>query len=113
MNPLAQTGHYIDCFFAAPPLPNLEQVVEAGEIFSPSRDPHIPEIPHSSPPPSEHVPDKPQPSQLVPSKCMMRCHNLLNKRSQYMNNECLLKKVMHKKMRTCLNGNFERSIQSP
>ena len=27
-----------------------------------------------------------------------------------MNNECLLKKVVHKKMRTCLNGNFERSI---
>ena len=51
--------------------------------------------------------------QLVPSKCMIRCHSLLNKRSQYMNNECLLKKVMHKKMRTCLIGNFERSIQSP
>ena len=51
--------------------------------------------------------------QLVPSKCMMRCHSLLNKRSRYMNNECLLKKVMHKKMRMCLNENFERSIQSP
>ena len=51
--------------------------------------------------------------QLVPNKCKMRCHSLLNKCSQYMNNECLLKKVMHKKMRTCLNGNFERSIQSP
>ena len=51
--------------------------------------------------------------QLIPSKCMMRCHSLLNKHSRYMNNECLLKKVMHKKMRTCLNGNFERSIQSP
>ena len=51
--------------------------------------------------------------ELVPSKCMMKCHSLLNKRSRYMNNECLLKKVMHKKMRTCLNGNFERSIQSP
>ena len=45
-----------------PPFPNLEQVVEAGEIFSPSRDHHIPEMPHSSLPPSEHVPDKPQPS---------------------------------------------------
>ena len=46
-----------------PPLPNLERVVEVGEIFSPSRDPHIPEMPHSSPPPSEHVPDEmPQPS---------------------------------------------------
>ena len=51
--------------------------------------------------------------QLIPSKCMMRCHSLLNKRSRYMNNECLLKKVMHKKIRTCLNRNFERSIQSP
>ena len=50
--------------------------------------------------------------QLILSKCMMRCHSLLNKRSRYMHNECLLKKVMHK-MRTCLNGNFERSIQSP
>ena len=46
-----------------PPLPNLERVVEVGEIFSLSRDPHIPEMPHSSPPPSEHVPDEmPQPS---------------------------------------------------
>ena len=45
-----------------PPLPNLERVVEAGEIFSLSYDPHIPEMPHSSPPPSEHVPNKPQPS---------------------------------------------------
>ena len=50
--------------------------------------------------------------QLVPSKCMMRCHSLLNKHSQYMNNECLLKKVMHKKMRTCLNGNYKRRFQS-
>ena len=50
--------------------------------------------------------------QLVPSKCMMRYHSLLNKHSRYMNNECLLKKVMHKKMRTCLNGNFERRFQS-
>ena len=32
-------------------------------LFSPSRDHHIPEMPHSSPPPSEHVPDDmPQPS---------------------------------------------------
>ena len=46
-----------------PPLPNLERVIEVGEIFSPSRDHHIPEMPHSSPPPSEHVPDEmPQPS---------------------------------------------------
>ena len=97
-----------------PPLSNLERVVEDGEIFSPSRDPHIPEMPHSSPPPSEHVPDEmPQPSLAVPSKCIMRYHSLVNKHSRYMNNECLLKKVMHKEMRTCLNGNFERSIQSP
>ena len=31
-----------------PPLPNLEQVVEVGEIFSPSRDHHIPEMPQPS-----------------------------------------------------------------
>ena len=41
----------------------LSRVVEVGEIFSPSRDHHIPEMPHSSPPPSEHVPNEmPQPS---------------------------------------------------
>ena len=40
----------------------MERVVEVEEIFSPSRDHHIPKMPHSSPPPSEHVPDKPQPS---------------------------------------------------
>ena len=45
-----------------PPLSNLEQVVEDREIFSLSRDHYIPEMLHSSPPPSEHVPDKPQPS---------------------------------------------------
>ena len=46
-----------------PPLPNLERVVEVGEIFSPSRDHHILEMPHSSPSPSEHVPNEmPQPS---------------------------------------------------
>ena len=50
--------------------------------------------------------------QLIPSKCIMRYHSLLNKHSRYIY-ECLLKKVMHKKMRTCLNGNFERTIQSP
>ena len=50
--------------------------------------------------------------QLVPGKCIMRCHSLLNKHNRYMNNECLLKKVMHKKMRTCLNGNSERRFQS-
>ena len=45
-----------------PPLSNLERVIENGEIFSPSRDHHIPEMPHSFPPPSKYVPDKPQPS---------------------------------------------------
>ena len=46
-----------------PPPQNLERVVEVGEIFSPSRDHHIPKMPHSSPPPSKHVPDEmPQPS---------------------------------------------------
>jgi hypothetical protein len=46
-----------------PPPPNLDRVVEIGEIFSPSHDHHIPKMPHSSPPPSEHVPNKmPQPS---------------------------------------------------
>ena len=46
------------------PLPNLERVVEVEEIFSLSCDHHIPEMPHSSPPPSEHVPDEmPQSSQ--------------------------------------------------
>ena len=46
-----------------PPLPNLEQVVEVREIFSPSHDHHIPEMPHFFPSPSEHVPDEmPQPS---------------------------------------------------
>ena len=47
-----------------PPLPNLERVVEVGEIFSPSHDHHIPEMTHSSPPPSEQVHDEmPQSSQ--------------------------------------------------
>jgi hypothetical protein len=40
-----------------PHLSNLERVVEDEEIFSPSH-----EMPHSSLPPSEHVPDKPQTS---------------------------------------------------
>ena len=45
-----------------PPLSNLEGVVEDGDIFSQSHDHHIPKMLHSSPPPSEHVPNKPQPS---------------------------------------------------
>ena len=46
-----------------PRLSNLERVVEDREIFSSSCDHHIPEMPHSSPPLSEHVPDEmPQPS---------------------------------------------------
>ena len=57
------SGRRFRSFTPPPPLPNLERVVEVGEIFSPSRDPHIPEMPYSSPPPSEHVPDEmPQPS---------------------------------------------------
>jgi hypothetical protein len=50
--------------------------------------------------------------QLMPSKDMMRCHSLLNKRSRHMNNECLLKKDMHEKMRTCLNGKFKTRFPS-
>jgi hypothetical protein len=45
--------------------------------------------------------------QLVMTKAMMRCHGLLHKRSRHMSNECLLKKVMHEKTRTFLNGKFE------
>ena len=41
-----------------PPLPNLERVVEVRNIFSPSRDHHIPKMSHSSPTPSEHVHDE-------------------------------------------------------
>jgi hypothetical protein len=44
---------------------------------------------------------------LVPRKGMMRCHSLLNNCSQHMNNECLLKKVLLEKLRTCLNGKFK------
>ena len=46
---------------SSPPLSNLERVVKDMEIFSPSRDYHIPEMPYSFPSPSEHVPNKPQP----------------------------------------------------
>jgi uncharacterized protein involved in copper resistance len=44
---------------------------------------------------------------LVPSKGMMRCHSLLKNRNRHMNNECLLKKVLLEKLRTCLNGKFK------
>jgi hypothetical protein len=43
-----------------PTILQFERVVEDGEIFSLSRDHHIPEMPHSFPPPSELMPDKPQ-----------------------------------------------------
>ena len=97
-----------------PPLPNLERVVEVREIFSLSRNYHIHKMPHSCPPPSEHVPDElPQPSPARTEQVHDEMPQSSQQAQPYMNNECLLKKVMHKKMRTCLNGNFERSIQSP
>ena len=61
-----------------PPLSNLERVVEDGEIFSPSHDHHILEIPHSSLPPSEHVPDKSQ-SSLA---CTEQVHDEMPQSSQ-------------------------------
>jgi len=39
-----------------------EQVVEDGEAYSSARDNHTPNLPHSSPTPSEHMTDKPQTS---------------------------------------------------
>jgi hypothetical protein len=50
---------------SSPPPPNLhlERVVEDGKIFSSAQDHNMPKMPHSSPTPSEHVPDKPKPSQ--------------------------------------------------
>jgi hypothetical protein len=39
----------------------LEGLFEEGEILSPSHDHHLPEMPHSSPPPSEHMHEMPQP----------------------------------------------------
>jgi hypothetical protein len=38
---------------SAPPAQCLEGVLEDGEILSPSRDHHLPEMPQSSSPPSE------------------------------------------------------------
>jgi hypothetical protein len=38
--------------------------------------------------------------QLAPSKAMMTCHSLLNKRYRHMSNDRLLKKDMHEKART-------------
>ena len=62
-----------------PPLSNLERVVEDGETFSPSYDHHIPEMPHSSLPPSEHVPDEmPQPSPA----CTEQVHDEMPQSSQ-------------------------------
>ena len=39
----------------------LEGVVEKVEVLLPSHDHHLPELPHSSRPPSEHVHEMPQP----------------------------------------------------
>ena len=62
-----------------PPLLILERVVEVGEIFSPSHDHHIPEMPHSSPSPSEHVPNEmPQPSPA----CTKQVHDEMPQSSQ-------------------------------
>ena len=44
---------------SSPPVQRLEGVIEEGEILSPSREHHLPEMPHSSPPPSEHVHEMP------------------------------------------------------
>jgi hypothetical protein len=40
----------------------VEGVLEEGEILSPSRDHHLPEMPQSSLPPCEQMPEMPQPS---------------------------------------------------
>jgi hypothetical protein len=43
---------------------------------------------------------------LIPSKWLVTCQSLLNRRSRYVNEDCLPKK----KMRARLNGKSERSI---
>jgi hypothetical protein len=35
---------------------HLERVIEDGEVYSPARDDHTPEIPHPSPNPHHHTP---------------------------------------------------------
>ena len=45
---------------SSPPVQYLEGLLEEGEILSPSHD-HVPEMPHSFPPPREHVHEMPQP----------------------------------------------------
>ena len=100
--------HYIDCFFAAPLSQIWSELLRSGRYFHRLATTRFLRC---------HILPRLLVSmcliQLISSKCIMRYHSLLNKHSRYMNNECLLKKVMHKKMRKCLNGNFERSIQSP
>ena len=91
-----------------PPLPNLERVVEVREIFSPSRNHHIPEMPHSSPPPSEHVPSPARTEQV---------HDEMPQSSQQA-------QLIHEQRvppeegdaqedEDVPDGNFKRSIQSP
>jgi hypothetical protein len=46
---------------SSPPVQHLEGLFEEGELLSPSRDHHLPEMPHSSPPPSKNVQEMPQP----------------------------------------------------
>jgi hypothetical protein len=48
--------HDIILTASSPLVQRLEGVVEEGEILSPSRDHHLPKMPHSLPPPSKHVP---------------------------------------------------------
>ena len=43
------------------PIQRLEGVVEEGEVLLSSHDHHLPKLPHSSPPPSEHMHEMPQP----------------------------------------------------
>ena len=44
---------------SSPPVERVEGVLKEGEILSPSRDHHLPEMPQSSPPPSEQMPKMP------------------------------------------------------
>jgi hypothetical protein len=57
---------------------HLEQVVEDGEAYSPAHDDHTPNMPHSSPTPSEHVTDKPQ---TCPARLIEQGHDEVPQRS--------------------------------
>jgi hypothetical protein len=46
---------------SSPPVQHLEGLFEEGELLSSSRDHLLPEMPHSSPPPSKHMQEMPQP----------------------------------------------------